>query len=82
MKILLKKFFNPLIGSLDLLDKKKYQPTDKLNTVELVGDYINIMKTNFDFNYDLYHTFKQHVYTKKIKTKRNCKFKKLLFNYM
>ena len=24
------------------------------------GDYINIMKTTFDFNFDLYPAFKQH----------------------
>ena len=33
-----------------------------LNTV--VGDYINIVKTTFDFNFDLYQAFKQHGYTK------------------
>jgi len=33
-----------------------------LNTV--VGDYINIMKTTFDFNFDSYQAFKQHGYTK------------------
>ena len=25
----------------------------------LVGDYINIMKTTFDFNFDIYQAFKQ-----------------------
>ena len=29
----------------------------------VVGDYLNIMKTNFDFNFDLYHAVKQHGYT-------------------
>ena len=33
-----------------------------LNTV--VGDNINIMKTTFKLNFDLYHAFKQHGYTK------------------
>ena len=32
------------------------------NTV--VGDYINTMKTTFDFNFDLYQAFTQHRYTK------------------
>ena len=31
----------------------------------VVGDYINIMKTTFDFNYDSYQAFKKHGYTKK-----------------
>ena len=31
------------------------------NTV--VGDYINTMKTTFDFNFDLYPGFKQPGYT-------------------
>ena len=30
----------------------------------VVGDNINIMKTTFDFNFDLYQTFKQHKCTK------------------
>jgi len=30
----------------------------------VVGDYINILKTTFDFNFDLYQAFKQHGYTK------------------
>ena len=29
----------------------------------MVGDYINIMKTTFDSNYDLHYTFKHHGYT-------------------
>ena len=32
------------------------------NTV--VGDNINIMKTTFECNFDLYQAFKQHGYTK------------------
>ncbi len=28
--------------------------------MNVVGDYINIMKTTFDFNFDLYKAFKQH----------------------
>ena len=31
----------------------------------VVGDYINTMKTTFDFNFDLYQAFTQHRYTKK-----------------
>jgi len=44
-----------------------------LNTV--VGDYINTMKTPFDFNFDLNQTFKRIEYTKNEK-KRSCQLKK------
>ena len=30
----------------------------------VVGDNINIMKTNLELNFDLYQDFKQHGYTK------------------
>ena len=30
----------------------------------VVGDNINIMKTTFEFNFNLYQAFKQHRYTK------------------
>ncbi len=30
----------------------------------MVGDYINIMKTTFDFNFDFYQAFKRHGYKK------------------
>ena len=30
---------------------------------KVVGDNINIMKTNFELNFDLYQAFKQHGYT-------------------
>ena len=30
----------------------------------MVGDYINKMKTTFDFNFDLNQALKQHGYTK------------------
>ena len=30
----------------------------------VVGDNINIMKTTFELNFDLYQAFKQHGYTK------------------
>ena len=30
----------------------------------VVGDFINIIKTTFDFNFDLYSAFKQLGYTK------------------
>ena len=32
--------------------------------VHPTGDFINAMKTTFDFDFDLYQTFKQHGYTK------------------
>ena len=44
-----------------------------LNTV--VGDYINTIKTTFDFNFDLNQTFKRIEYTKNEK-KRSCQLKK------
>ena len=31
----------------------------------VVGDYSNIMKTSFDFKFDLYLAFKKHSYTQK-----------------
>ena len=36
--------------------------TERFHTV--VGDYINIMKTTFDFNFNSYQAFKQHGYSK------------------
>jgi len=36
----------------------------KIQASTVVGDYINIMKITFDFNFDLYQAFKQHGYTK------------------
>jgi len=30
----------------------------------MVGDDVNIIKTTFDFNFDLYQAFKEHGYTK------------------
>ena len=30
----------------------------------VTGDYINIIKTTFDFNFDVYEAFKQHRCTK------------------
>ena len=38
----------------------------------MVGDYINTMKTTFDFNFVLYQAFKQHGYTNRMKKERNC----------
>ena len=35
----------------------------------MVRDYINIMKTTLDFNFNLYKAFKQHGYTKTWKQK-------------
>ena len=37
-----------------------------------MGENINIIKTTFDFNFDLYQAFEQHGYTKKVETKRSC----------
>ena len=39
----------------------------------VVGDNIKIMKTTFDFNFDLYQAFKQHGWdTHKHGNKENC----------
>ena len=35
-----------------------------------VGDFINILKTTFDFNFDLFQAFKQHGYTKTWKQRK------------
>ena len=43
---------------------KIYTPKWILLENTVVGDYINILQTNFDFNFDLYQAFKQHEYTK------------------
>ena len=34
-----------------------------LEKYKVVGDYINTMKTTFDFNFDSYQAIKQHEYT-------------------
>ena len=34
----------------------------KKDMYTMVGDYINTMKTTFDFNFDLYQALKQHGY--------------------
>ena len=49
----------------------------------VVADFINIMKTTFDFNFDLYQAFKQDVYCihKNMETKRSCRLEQLLFYY-
>ena len=33
----------------------------------MVGDYINNIRTTFDFNLDLYQAFTQHEYSKTLK---------------
>jgi len=49
----------------------------------VAGDNINILKTTFDFNLDLYQAFKPHGYTKTWKQRGAVKFKKFysLFTY-
>ena len=61
-----------LIDALDLFCE--------LTTV--VGDNINIRKTTFELNFDIYQAFKQHGIYKNMKTKKSCQFKKLHFNYL
>ena len=41
----------------------------------VVGDYINIIKTTFDLNLDLYQAFKQHGYTKTWKQREAVHYK-------
>ena len=44
-----------------------------------IGDYINILKTTFDSNFDLYKAFKQY---KNMEHKEMLSIKKLLFIYL
>ena len=37
---------------------------ENIANTTVVGDYSNIMKTIFDFNFDLYQSLKQHGHTK------------------
>ena len=46
----------------------------------MVGDYINIMKTTFDLNIDLYQAFKQHGYTKTWKQRETVNKKAFLYS--
>ena len=46
----------------------------------VVGDYINIMKTTFDFNLNLNRAIKQHGIH--IEVKRSYQFKNPLFDYL
>ena len=41
----------------------------------VVGDFMNILKTTFDFNFDLYQAFKQHGYTKTWKQREAVNYK-------
>ena len=41
----------------------------------MVGDNINIMKTTFELNFDLYQAFKQHGHTKIWKQREAVNFK-------
>ena len=47
----------------------------------VVGDYINITKTTFGFNFNLYQAFKHHGWTKTWKQKEKLSLNKQLFNY-
>ena len=42
-----------------------------------VGDYINIMKTPFGFNFDLCQAFKQHMIHKILQSKEKLLVKKV-----
>ena len=46
----------------------------------VVGDYINIMKTTFDFHFDFNQAFKQNEYENN-GNKEKLSIKKLLFNH-
>jgi len=39
------------------------------NLIILAGDYVNIMKTTYNFHFDLYQGYKQHGYSKTWKHK-------------
>ena len=41
----------------------RYVELSVVNLETVVGDFINIMKKTFDFNFDLYSAFIQHGYT-------------------
>ena len=59
----------------------KFNVVGTLNTV--VGDYINTMKTNFDFNFNLYKAVKQYGYAHiNIEVKISCQLKDDLFDYL
>jgi len=42
----------------------------------VVGDYINIMKTTFDLDFNLYQAFKEHLYTKTWKQREAVNWKR------
>ena len=44
--------------------KEKKKTKSIFCSYTVVGDYINIIKTTFDFNFDLYQAFKQRGNTK------------------
>ena len=46
--------------------------------ISVVGDYINIMKTTFDFNF-IYIKLLNMDTLKNMKTKKSCQLKKLIF---
>ena len=55
---------------------------DKIDKIlyTMEGDYINIIKTTFDFKFDLCSAL-YSMYKQNMETKRSCKLNKLLFNY-
>ena len=48
-----------------------------LTSLTVVGDYINTMKTNFGFNFDLYQDSEQHGDTQKYGNKEKLSIKKV-----
>ena len=59
----------------------KFNVVGTLNTV--VDDYIKTMKTNFDFNFNLYKAVKQYGYAHiNIEVKISCQLKDDLFDYL
>ena len=59
-------YFMPPFVLVRLKTKLISQKVDQLMNQDctVVGDNINIMKTTFELNFDLYQAFKQHVNTK------------------
>ena len=50
-----------------------------MESTTVVGDNINIMKTTFECNFDLYQAFKQHGYTKIWKQKEAVNLRSFSF---
>ena len=53
-----------IAGKVTLSHEKRVRaPPSKCSLHTVISDYINTIKTTFDFNFDLYLAVKQHGYT-------------------